>query len=480
MVFAIDSDPHGACLELRRLAVDDRARCFLWITLDSTFTETSDVRSLGEHEETNLHEASISAVAAAAPARRKTSMDCLTCYEESVISLREARAIISQHVSVLPAESRPITDALGQVLRQDVVAPEDIPTFDRSAMDGYALLADDTSETLRVLGEATPGAIPEFALRPGECVRIFTGAAIPGNAGRVLPQEWVERQGDEIVLKRREGPDFIRKRGEDARQGDVLLSEGRRLGAGELSLLAQVGAVSPMVSRKPRVAHIATGNELVPPDQSPAPGQIRDSNSTLIAALLHQAGAELVLQDRCDDEVDKLLATIDGALERGCDLLLLSGGASVGDYDFGPRVLEKRGFTIHFRQMDLKPGKPLVFATNGNRAAFVVPGNPVSHFVTFHVGIRVTLERMQGAEPSWPFAAVQLLSSIPAQRDPRETYWPARVGLRAGRLCAEPLKWQSSGDLRGLAGANGLLQVLPGTTPVEAGGELSCLLLEMM
>lgn len=396
-----------------------------------------------------------------------------------MISLREARAIIAQHIPVLPSESRPLDEALGRVLRQDIVTPEDIPAFDRSAMDGYAVMKDETADTLRVIGESTPGALSGLSLRAGECVRIFTGAAIPANTGRVLPQEWVERQENVIVIKRREGPDFIRRRGEDAKQGDVLLSAGQRLKAGEMSLLAQVGEVGPLVSRRPRVAHIATGDELVPPEQIAAPGQIRDSNSTLIAALLQAAGAELVQQGRCGDNQEKLLALIDDALNRGSDLLLLSGGASVGDYDFGVRVLEQRGFTIHFRQMDLKPGKPLVFATDGQRAAFVIPGNPVSHFVTFHVAIRVALERLQGLEPAWPLAGVRILSPIPLQRDSRETYWPARLACQEGRLCAEPLKWQSSGDLRGLAGANGLLQVLPGTTPVDAGNEVPCLFLDM-
>ena len=160
------------------------------------------------------------------------------------------------------------------------------------------------------------------------------------------------------MVKRSDGPDFIRRRGEDARRGDVLLSAGLRLGPGELSVLAQIGETSIPVSRRPRVAHIATGDELIPPDQVPGPGQIRDSNSTLISALLRTSDCDLLLQDRCGDDQEKLLGLIEAALEGDCDLLLLSGGASVGDYDFGPKVLEQLGFTIQFRQLDLRPGKP--------------------------------------------------------------------------------------------------------------------------
>ncbi len=400
------------------------------------------------------------------------------CYQRIVISLREARTLIFKHVAPLPHEPQTLDNALGRILRQEILSPEDIPGFDRSAMDGYAILPDESGSELRVIGEATPGGISELMLQLGECVRIFTGAAVPRNCGRVLPQEWVERRGDIIVINRREGPDFIRRRGEDARRGDVLLKAGVRLGPGELSLLSQIGETLPQVARQPRVAHVATGNELVAPEEAPAPGQIRDSNSTLVSALLRREGANLIAQNRCGDDQEALLRMIDTALGSDCDMLLLSGGASVGDYDFGPRVLEKLGFTIHFRQLDLRPGKPLVFATQGERVAFVIPGNPVSHFVTFHLAIRAALDRLQGSETELPVANIQLLTAIPAQRDPRATYWPARVMIREGRMCAEALKWQSSGDLRGLAGANGLLKVLPGSTPVEVGGELPCVLVE--
>lgn len=397
-----------------------------------------------------------------------------------MISLREARAIIAQNVPVLPPERQILANAFERVLRQPVLAREDIPAFDRSAMDGYALLEGDDSERLKVIGEVAPGSISSLTLYQGECVRILTGAAIPTNAGRVYPQEWVEREGDIITVKKRDGQNFIRQRGEEAKEGDVLLGEGLRLRAGELSLLAQVGEVAPIVSPRPRVAHIATGDELVPPDQVPGPGQIRDSNSTLIRALLLESGAELVTQERCGDDQETLRSLLEAVLSRGCDLLLISGGASVGDYDFGPRVLEQLGFKILFRQLDLRPGKPLVFAVRGEQVAFVIPGNPVSHFVTFQVAIRAALDRLEGRNSEWPLAAVKLLSPIPVQRDSREAYWPARLSYVDGRLCAEPLKWQSSGDLRGLVQAGGLLQILPGMTPLERGQEVPCLFLNAL
>ena len=393
-----------------------------------------------------------------------------------MISLAEARSIIAGAVQPLDAEAVPLGAALGRVLREDVAAGEDMPAFDRSAMDGYALAADDGSARFRVVAEVQPGAAAAVEIGRGECARIFTGAQIPAGATQVLMQEEAERDGEWITPRQRDARTWIRRRGEDARRGDVLLRAGGRLGAGELALLAQVGAVAPRVSPAVRVVHLATGNELVDPAAEPAAGQIRDSNSTLIAALLAECGAGLVRQGRCGDSLEGLVAAVEEA-GGAWDALLISGGASVGDYDFGTRALEALGFTVHFRQMNLRPGKPLVFATRGRQAAFVIPGNPVSHFVTFHTAIRLALERLEGAPRHWPVAPLELGSDLAAKPDARETFWPARVAVGDGVLRAHPLAWQSSGDLRGLVGANALLQIAPGSGAVSKGRSVPALLL---
>ena len=161
-------------------------------------------------------------------------------------------------------------------------------------------------------------------------------------------------------------------------------------------------------------------------------------------------------------------------------MLLISGGASVGDYDFGARALEALGFTMHFRQINLRPGKPLIFATRARQCAFVIPGNPVSQFVTFHTAIRRALECLESAPPSWPLAQVVLMEELAAKPDARETFWPTHIALRDGALRAHPLAWQSSGDLRGLVGANALLPIAPGTGPGKAGASVDALLLSAM
>ncbi len=278
---------------------------------------------------------------------------------------------------------------------------------------------------------------------------------------------------------RRTTATHIRRRGEDARAGAVLLRAGTRLGPAELSLLAQLGATEPRVSPAVRVLHFTTGNELVDPATQPAAGQIRDSNSTLIAALIAQCGAQLVQQSRCGDSLDALAGAVEAAHAATWDVLLISGGASVGDFDFGARALERLGFEIHFRHINLRPGKPLIFATRGRQAAFVIPGNPVSHFVTFHTAIARALEALECAPAAWPLATVKLSHALHEPPSPRETWWPARVSLAAGRLSAEALVRQSSGDLCGMSAVNALLRIASGAGEFATGAEIECLLLAL-
>jgi molybdopterin molybdotransferase len=396
-----------------------------------------------------------------------------------MLSLDEARAAIAQTLTPLAAVRAPLAEARGRVLREDVAAGEDMPAFDRAAMDGYAIVRGDAAERFRVVAVIQPGATSSVTLRPGECARIFTGAAIPAGASQVLMQEDTRSEGEFMVPMRRPAAAHIRVRGEDARAGTVLLRSGVRLGPAELALLAQLGATEPLVSAAMRVLHCTTGNELVDPALTPAAGQLRDSNSTLVAALLAERGARLIAQRRCGDSLEALVGAIKAAGQGTWDVALISGGASVGDYDFGARALERLGFQMHFRQINLRPGKPLIFATRERQAAFVVPGNPVSHFVTFHVAIARAFEALEGGPPAWTLAAATLAAPIDEPPNPRETWWPARVSFAGGRLCAQPLAWQSSGDLCGLAGVNALLRLPPGAGTAPAGGAIETLRLAL-
>jgi len=386
-----------------------------------------------------------------------------------MISLDQARALIAEKLRPLAPMRLRLSAARGRVLRETIVAPHDFPPFDRSAMDGYAVAIDDHSERFRVVAEVQAGSVPERAIEAGECARVFTGAQIPRGASQVIMQEDAQREGEWMIPQTRHRITHVRLRGEDARTGTPLLHAGQRLGACDVSLLAHLGSVEPLVSPAPHVLHVVTGRELVPPEQVPAAGQIRDTNSSLIGALLAESGVELARQIRCGDDLAETVAALRSVAESAWDVLLISGGASVGDYDFGARALRELGFAIHFDRINLRPGKPLIFATRGPQAAFVIPGNPVSHFVTYHAAIRSAFEVLEGVTPAWDFVRLVLESPLPNESGPRETWWPARVIVRDGNLHAQSLAWQSSGDLCGLAGANGLLRIPPGQGPRAAG-----------
>jgi molybdopterin molybdotransferase len=398
-----------------------------------------------------------------------------------MITLAAARALIASQLAPVPAARVPLARALGRVLREPVLAGEDMPSRDRSAMDGYAIAAEDPSARFQIVSTLQPADASAGKIDGGECARVFTGAPIPAGASQVLPQEMVCVEGAFMTPLKRTGEPYIRRCGDDARQGDQLLQPGARLGPGELALLASVGVTRPKVSPPVRVAHLATGTELAAPGRKLMPGQIRDSNSPLVAACIRQFGGRLVKQVRAPDDFDGLLA-IAGQLAAAGDLLLLSGGASVGDYDFGKKLLAALGFQLHFTAVDLRPGKPLIFATRGHQAAFVLPGNPVAHLVALHVAVRLALDQFAGAPLAWPRVKARLTEPLAGAAAGRETFWPARVTLApapSGEWLVRGLRWQSSGDVTVLAGTNALLHWDAGAAPPPAGTEVPVLLLEL-
>lgn len=398
-----------------------------------------------------------------------------------MLSLSEARALIAQKIHPLPGRPVPLADAAGRILRQNVRAPEDLPAFHRSAMDGYAIAAGDPAEKFRIVAEIQPGAPARRKIAPGQCARIFTGAPIPPGASQVLMQENVRLESDFMIPLFHDAAPHIRRRGEDARKGDLLLSDGSRLAAGDLALLAGLGVARPKVSPLVRVAHLTTGSELVSPSQKPRPGQIRDSNSTLVAAFVQRFGGVINHHERLPDNFSLLLKKA-RPLQKSCDLLLLSGGASAGDHDFGKKLLAALGFQLHFTAINLRPGKPLVFATRGRQAAFVIPGNPVSHLVTLHAAVRVALDQFTGASLSWPLLPVPLAEPLDAPPPGRDSLLPARLEISRDAptgLVVRPLRWQSSGDVTGLAGVNALLQLNADARLPQVGDPVSVLLLEV-
>ncbi|MDB6114605.1 MAG: moeA [Lacunisphaera sp.] len=376
-----------------------------------------------------------------------------------MISVSDAVQAILSRAPPLGAVPLPLAAALGCILRSEARADADSPPFDASAMDGYALRRADLAGNLRLIGTSAAGAGFDRLVGPGECVRIFTGAPVPAGADWVVMQEDATREGDTVRMVRRERPGHIRRRGENRRVGEVLVPAGTRLGPPELAALASAGVHQPLVSRRPRCAHLVTGDELVPPDQAPVGAQIRDSNSTLVAALLAQHGAELVGHVRVRDDLAAAHAAVDALPAH--DVLLISGGASAGDHDFARPLLAALGYELHFQQVNLRPGKPLVFASRAAQLAFALPGNPVSHWVVFQLFLVPLLRYLQTGRVT---EAGRLSGRLAAGShwpvsDPRQTFWPCRAMVVDGGHELTPLPLASSGDSSGLVGANALLPI---------------------
>ncbi len=368
----------------------------------------------------------------------------------------EVWELLRREISPREAVEVELADALGGILREDVTAPEDQPAFDRSAVDGFVVRKDDAAEDFRVVGEIRAGDGRQHALMAGQALRIATGAAVP-DGGEVIMLEDALESGGSVRFSRR-GRDHVRRRGEDARAGDVILAAGTQIGAGAIALLASLGCVRPHVTRSLDILHVATGNEIVPANENPGPGQIRDSNSQLVAAWARTRGMR-VRQKRVGEDAEALRHAIEGRR----DLLLISGGASVGGHDHTAEVLDAAGFEILVTKVSVRPGKPLIVARRGEEWAFGLPGNPLSHFVCLHVFVDAALAAMRGGAEAPVICQGRLMAEVSGS--PRETWWPAMeesTGLR-------PLPWTSSGDLTALATANSLIRVP--VSGLAAGGE---------
>jgi molybdopterin molybdotransferase len=360
--------------------------------------------------------------------------------------------------------------AAGRVLSTSVTAPEDQPPFDRSAMDGYAIRIDDQSMNFRIVDRIRAGDWKLRELGLGEAAEVGTGGALPCDGLQVVIREEAVVEGDRLTVARRDPSRYIRFRGEDAKAGQVLIQSGTRLTAGSLALLASLGETQPRVTRLPRVFHLATGEEIVSPDQRPSPGQIRDSNTTLVRAFLAQWGIEPT-QCRVGETLDDVRSELRRRkldLTRA-DLLLISGGASVGQHDITGALLEELGYTLLIRRTTTRPGKPMIFGARGSALAFGLPGNPLAHFVCLHLYVRQALEGFSGSADRSEFLPGQLDVEFNSELNSRETLWPARLRVTANGVRLTPLPWRSSGDLTSLATTNALLRIPPSTGTLEAG-----------
>lgn len=390
-----------------------------------------------------------------------------------MISVTEAISIVLEQTRQLTTERIPLSSALGRVLAEYVPADTDLPPFDRAQMDGYAVRASDTAAApvrLRVAGEAAAGRGWHNEMSAGEAVRIMTGAPVPKGADSVQKVEVTSETDGFVEIREatREGQ-FIVKRASEVRACEVVLSKGQTINAARLAALASFGCAEVIVGARPRVAVLATGSELVPVESNPAQDQIRDSNTFSIAAYALLAGARVERLPLAGDDEELLKRWIKEAAARS-DALILSGGVSMGVYDFTKAALRSLGAEIFFERVSLRPGKPTVFARLGDTLVFGLPGNPVSVSVTFNLFARTSLRAMQGDEQPALVEEHAVLSRDVKGSAERASYLPAILSTSEdGRLFAEPLKWGGSSDFVSFTRATALIIVPEGVRAVERG-----------
>ena len=374
----------------------------------------------------------------------------------SMVTVEEAKAAVVEHTPVLGSRTASVPEAMHHVLSEDVRSPIDMPPFPQSAMDGYALggniLTEGTEFTL--VGEVAAGSPEIFELKDGECVRIFTGAPVPESASAVVQQEWVERAEDSIKLTQDVKPQMhIRPQGEQMQQGDVALEKGSYLNPAAIGFLSMLGLTQVEVYIKPRVNILVTGNELVRPGNGLKHGQIYESNSAMLVAALHNeeigAGCHPV-----PDDFDATLKAISSALET-CDLLILSGGISVGDHDHVGNALLKLGVEQLFYKVRQKPGKPLFFGRMGEKLVFALPGNPAASLSCYYEYVRNAIRRMQNHPKPEQIVLRLPLSSSFVNKGGRSQFLKAKVVDSKVEL----LGGQSSAMLSSFSVADGLVYV---------------------
>jgi molybdopterin molybdotransferase len=379
----------------------------------------------------------------------------------------DAESLIRARMPRWPAETVRLDKAVGRVLADTIRAERDEPPFDRATMDGIAIAhADWASGTrrFRVLGVQAAGAPPLALARPGDCVRIMTGAACPPGADTIVPVERLEIQGTEATINASEisARQFIHVRGSDGRRGAALLAPGMRLGPAEIAVLAGAGRAEVSVASVPRIAAISTGDELVDPGEPVEPFQIRSSNDFAIEASLHRSGLATITRTRLKDDPATMLAAV-RALHESHDALILSGGVSMGEFDFVPGVMKSLGAELVFHRIRQKPGRPMWFGVSGaQKPIFALPGNPVSTLVCLTRYVAPALRCSAGLPDARP-ERVRLTERVEGPAD--FTYFlPVKLSSSdEGVALAEPRPTNTSGDFVSLAGTDGFVELPAGT-----------------
>jgi len=402
-----------------------------------------------------------------------------------MLPVDRALSIILEAAPVLPSEQVGLDDALGRFLQEEIRADHDFPAFDKSLMDGYAVIASDTGRGLGPLrvAQEIPAGMDPAKLRPvvpGAASRIMTGAPIPPGADAVLIVEETEMvEGDPQAVRPKSAVRpgaSVARRGADVRAGEILLRAGEFIGPGEIGVLAACGRTRVATGGRPRIAIIATGDELVEPDRAPGPGQIRNSNGPVLRALALRAGAVARYLGIALDDEDGLRRMIEDGLRD--DVLVLSGGVSMGTHDLVGNTLRSLGAEIRFERVAIKPGKPFTFGRRGSTLVFGCPGNPVSTYVIFQVFARAALRRMMGSRDPAPAPVRGVLTNPVRQHPGRAGYYQARATWTGRGYEIEALPSSGSADFVSCARGNSLAIIPADVASLPAGSSVEALLLD--
>jgi molybdopterin molybdotransferase len=383
-----------------------------------------------------------------------------------MLSIAEARELVLAAARPLPSEDVALADALGRVLAEDVRSAGDLPPFDSSAMDGFAVVAGPAAD-LEIVGESRAGTPTDVALDRGQAIRISTGAAVPAGSDAVVPIERVELSDGRVRVPETNVGANLRRAGEDLPAGTEVMEAGRVLGAAEVGVLAALGHPVVRCGAVPRVAVLVTGDELVEPGEPLEPGQIRNSNSYALAAQAIRAGARVVGRAVVRDDRAATEAALEAALGEA-DVVIVSGGVSVGPHDHVKPALAALGVEERFWRVALKPGKPTWFGERDGKLVFGLPGNPVSAMVTFHLFARPALRVLAGAEPSETRVRAILDSTLPRTPN-RDEVVRCRLEARDDGWHVEPTGSQGSHVLSSMLGADAFALVPAGDGEIAAG-----------
>lgn len=383
-----------------------------------------------------------------------------------MITYDAALQIVQNNYKNVYSETVPLVSSLGRVLCEDIVADMQMPPFRKSAMDGYACRRVDLNLELKVIETISAGAIPQKTIGVAQCAKIMTGAMVPEGADCVFMVEHSEVKPDgSVVFTKDDTKSNICEQGEDIEFGDILIKSGAVVTAAHIATMAAMGYAQIKVAVKPKVGILVTGSELVEPSVRPKVGQIRDSNGSQLYAQVIEAGGSPQLYSIVVDEREVTRSAIQKAVDEN-DLVLISGGSSMGDWDFVPELLQECGLTIQFYKVAIKPGKPTAFAIGDNVACFAMPGNPVSTFVVFDTFVKPWILGSMGANDRKVWVPMTLKSSVKCKRSKRQTFVPVSIDDQG---YAYPVPFHGSAHINALIGADGLITFPLGTTLLEEG-----------